>query len=70
MDAFDIALGIALMPEEIDGYMQPLYYASKALTQTKRNYNSTTREALGMIYVMYKFRHYVLGSTFVFHVDQ
>ena len=33
-DASDIALGSALMQEQTDGYMQPIYYASKALTQT------------------------------------
>ena len=69
IEASYIALGSALMWAQINGYMQPLYYARKALTKTERNYNTTEREALGMIYAVGKFRHYLLGSTFVFHVD-
>ena len=68
-DASDIALGSALMQEQIYGYIQSIYYASMALTKIKRNYNTTKREALGMIYVVGKFKHCLLRSTFVFHVD-
>ena len=46
-----------------------MYNASKALTKTKKNYSTTEREALGMIYAMGKFMHYLIGSTFVSHVD-
>ena len=46
-----------------------MYYASKELTKMERNYNTTKREALGMIYVVGKFRHYLLGNTFVFNMD-
>ena len=35
----------------------------------KRNYNTMEREALGMIYTVSRSKHYLLGSTFVFHVD-
>ena len=49
--------------------MQPVYYASKALTKIERNYNTTKREALGMIYVVNKLKHCLFESTFVFHVD-
>ena len=46
-DASDRALRGALMQEQIVGYLQPIYYASKALTRAKKNYNTTEREALG-----------------------
>ena len=68
-DASDRALGGALMQEQIGGYLQPIYYASKALTKAENNYNTSKREALGIIYVVTKFRHYLLGNKFVLHVN-
>ena len=44
-----------------------MYYTSKALT--KGNYNTTKTEALGLIYAVNIFKHYLLRSTFFFHVD-
>ena len=34
-----------------------------------RNYSTTKREALVMIYSINKFRHYLLGHKFTFHVN-
>jgi hypothetical protein len=39
------------------------------LVQAERNYTVTEREALGMIFFVQKFRHYLLGNKFVFYVD-
>ena len=50
------------------GHMQPIYYASKTLTRTKRNYITTKWEALGIVYAVTKFR-YLLCSPFILHVD-
>ena len=68
-DASDRALGGALMQEKTIGYLQPIYYASKSMSKTEKNYNTTEREALGIIYAVAKFRHYLLGNKFVLHVD-
>ena len=68
-DASDRALGGTLMQERTIGYLQPIYYASKSMTKTEKNYNTTEREALGIIYAVAKFRHYLLGNKFVLHVD-
>ena len=57
------------MQEQIVRYLQSIYYASKALTKSKRNYNTTKREALGVIHTVTKFKHYLLGNKFVLHVD-
>ena len=46
-----------------------VYYVSRKLSTTERNYSTTEREALGMIYNINKFCHYLLGHKFIFHVD-
>lgn len=57
------------MQEKTMGHLQPIYYTSKAMNKTERNYNTTEREALGIINAVIKFWHYLLGSKFVLHVD-
>ncbi len=44
-------------------------YASELLNSAERNYTITKREALVMVYVLHKFKHYLLGNRFVFYVD-
>ena len=69
VDASDIAIGSALMQLTEPKWYRPVYYASRKLSQEERNYSTTEREALGMIYNVTKFRHYLLGRKFSFHVD-
>ena len=47
----------------------PVYYASRKLSKVERNYSTTEQEALGTIYNINQFRHYLLGRKFTFHVD-
>lgn len=51
------------------GWYRPVYYVSRVLATVEHNYTVTEREALGMIYGLKKFRHYVLGNEVIFHVD-
>ena len=44
----------------------PVYYANWKLSTTERNCSTTERDALGMIYSVNKFRHYLLGRKFTF----
>ena len=69
VDASDIAIGSALMQKTPPNWYRPVYYASSRLSTTKRNYSTMEREALGIIYSVTKFRHYLLGRKFTFHVD-
>ena len=69
VDASDIAIGSALMQLEEPNWYMLVYYASRKLSTTERNYSTTEREALGMVYNINKFRHYLLGKKFTFHVD-
>ena len=50
-------------------WYKPLYYASRQLIATERNYSTTEREAVDLIFSIVKFRHYLLGRKFTFHVD-
>ena len=47
----------------------PVYFASKKLSTVERNYTTTKREALVVVYSPQKFRHYLLGGTFKFFKD-
>lgn len=69
VDASNVAIGSILSQKDIKGFDHPIYYASRQLNAAERNYSVTEREALGMIYSVQKFRHYLLGYRFVFHVD-
>ena len=69
VDASDIAIGIVLMQLTEPKWYQPVYYASRKLSKAKRNYSTTEREALWMMYSVTKYQHYLLGRKFLFHVD-
>jgi hypothetical protein len=44
-------------------------YASRLLNSVERNYTTTKREALAMVYALHKFKHYLVNNQFVFYVD-
>ena len=44
-------------------------YASRQLNSAEKNYTTTEREGLGMIYAVKKYRHYLLANKFVFFTD-
>ena len=52
-----------------ENWYRLIYYASIQLAKAEKNYSTTEREALGMIYNLNKFRHYLLGKKFTFHVE-
>jgi hypothetical protein len=69
VNASNVAIGVVLSQKDEKGHDHPIYFASWQLMQAERNYTVTEREALGMIFSVQKFRHYILGYKFVFHVD-
>ena len=69
VDASDIVIGNTLMQCTPLNWYRPVYYASRRLSAMEKNYSTTEHEALGMVYNIYKFRHYCLGRKLTFHVD-
>ena len=46
-----------------------VYYASKMLNEAHRNYTTTEKELLEVVYALDKFRSYLIGSDIVIFTD-
>ena len=68
-DASNIAIGAVLVQRVNGNIDSPIYYAIRLLNQAEKNYSTSEREALVMVYLVNKFRHYLLANHFVFYVD-
>ena len=67
-DASDVAVG-ALLGQRIDGKSYVIFYASKNLNQAHKNYDTTEKEMLVVVYSFEKFRPYLLGSRVIVFTD-
>ncbi|KAL1568704.1 hypothetical protein AAHA92_00285 [Salvia divinorum] len=67
-DASDLAVG-AVLGQKIDGKSYVIFYASKTLNQAQRNYDTTEKEMLAVVYSFEKFRPYLLGSQVIVFTD-
>jgi hypothetical protein len=55
MDASNFALSV-ILGKNLDNIIdKPIYYASRLMNNAKRNYSTTKKELLAMIYVIKKF---------------
>ncbi|EYC34955.1 hypothetical protein Y032_1232g3776, partial [Ancylostoma ceylanicum] len=60
-DASYSGLGAVLSQEGDDGLLHPVYFASKSLTKSERNYHITDLEALAVVFALRKFHMFVYG---------
>jgi hypothetical protein len=68
-DASNFALG-AMVSQNLNKIIdKPIYYASRLMNIAKKNYTTIENETLAMIYAMKKFKHYLLGNSFIFFMD-
>ncbi|RVW29275.1 Transposon Tf2-2 polyprotein [Vitis vinifera] len=58
-DASDFAMGAVLGQRE-DGKPYVIYYASKTLNEAQRNYTTTEKELLAVVFALDKFRAYLM----------
>ena len=63
-DASDLAMGAVLGQRE-NGKPYVIYYASKTLNEAQRNYTTTEKELLAVVFALDKFRAYLVGSSIV-----
>ncbi|WJZ87566.1 hypothetical protein VitviT2T_006936 [Vitis vinifera] len=63
-DASDFAIGVVLGQRE-DGKPYVIYYASKTLNEAQRNYTTTEKELLAVVFALDKFRAYLVGSFII-----
>ena len=67
-DASDLAIG-AVLGQRDDGKPHVVYYSSKTLNEAQRNYTTTEKELLAVVYALDKFRAYLVGSDIVIFTD-
>ena len=48
----------------------PIAYCSRKFNKVERNYSMTEREALGMVFALQKYRHYLLANPFIFYTNR
>ncbi|CAK1585169.1 unnamed protein product [Parnassius mnemosyne] len=60
-DASDFALGAALLQGESPQDEHPIEYVSRLLTSAEKNYTTTEREALAVVWAVERFRGYIDG---------
>ncbi len=68
-NASDFSLGVMLDQNPYNTIDKLMYYAKKLMNNVEKNYTTTKKETLAMIYVVKKIRHYLLGNNFIFFVD-
>ena len=67
-DASDVAVG-AVLGQKKDGRTTAIYYASKTLDEAQRNYATTEKELLAVVYAFEKFRSYLVGAKVIVYTD-
>ena len=67
-DASDLAVG-AVLGQRVEGKPYVVYYASKTLNEAQRNYTTTEKEFLAVVYALDKFRFYLIGLDIVIFTD-
>ena len=69
IDASSLVVDTILAQPTDDLTDHPNSYARRKLNKVERNYLATKKEALGMVFALQKFRHYLLENPFIFYTD-
>ena len=68
MNASDYAVG-AVLGQRVDKKLNVSQYASKTLDSGQRNYATTEKEFLAVVFACDKFRSYIVDSNVIVHTD-
>ena len=61
-DASGVGLGAVLSQQGPDGLEHPVAYASRTLNETEKNYSTSKKECLALIWAVHTFHPYVYGN--------
>nr|GFB12361.1 DNA-directed DNA polymerase [Tanacetum cinerariifolium] len=64
----DLAIGVVLGQRKMK-HFQPIYYASKTMTEAQIHYTTTEKEMLVVVYAFEKFRPYLVLSKSIVYTD-
>ncbi|KAK1692082.1 hypothetical protein QYE76_008779, partial [Lolium multiflorum] len=67
-DASDFAVG-AVLGQRVNKKLNVIHYASKTLDAAQRNYATTEKELLAVVFACDKFRSYIVDSKVTIHTD-
>ena len=67
-DASDLTIK-AVLGRRVEGKSYGVYYVSKTLNEAQRNYTTTEKEFLAVVYALEKFQYYLIGSNIVIFTD-
>ncbi|EYB82894.1 hypothetical protein Y032_0348g3182 [Ancylostoma ceylanicum] len=68
-DASRVGVGAVLAQEQDDGFLHPIYFASKPLSKAERNYHVTDQEGLAVVYALKKFHYFIYGVHTIVRTD-
>ena len=67
-DASDLVVG-AVIGQRVEGKSYVVYYARKTLNEAQRNYTTTEKELMAVVYALDKFRAYLIGVEIIIFTD-
>ena len=67
-DTSDLAVG-AVLGQRAEGKPYVVYYARKTLNEARRNYTTTEKELLAVVYALDKFHAYLIGAEIIIFTD-
>jgi hypothetical protein len=67
-DTSDFAIGVVL-GQHVDKKLNVIHYASKTLAAAQKNYATTKKEFLNVVFACDKFRPYIVDSKVTIHTD-
>src|SRR3954447_13887806 len=67
-DASDFAVG-AVLGQRVDKKLNVIHYARKTLDSAQKNYATTEKEFLAVVFACDKFRQYIVDNRLIIHTD-